>query len=108
MKFIVIASVRKQLALPPDALPSVLSAQREWIHERVSEGTIDTIFGFVNGGGVAIVNADDGDELNMLLMSSPAYLVNEWEVRPLVDIDVALSSAIDMFERATGRIPIPR
>jgi hypothetical protein len=108
MKFIVIATVRKQIAVPPELIPAVLSAQREWIHERISEGTIETIYGFPFGGGVAIVDAEDGDDLNTLLMSSPAYLVNEWDVRPLVDIDVALANAIGMFERATGRVPAHR
>lgn len=108
MKFLVMTSVKQQVAVPPGAMPSILEAQRDWIHDRLDDATIDEIFGFPFGGGVAIVNADNGDELNSLILASPAYLTLDWEVRPLADIDVVLSNAIGMFERVAGRLPAMR
>ena len=108
MKFLVMTSVKKQIAVPPDAMPSILEAQREWIHGLLADGTIDVIYGFIFGGGVAIVNADDGDELNTRILQSPAYMTLDWEIRPLAEIDVALSNAIGMFERVGGRVPALR
>jgi hypothetical protein len=108
MKFLVMTSIKKQISVPPDAMPSILEAQREWIHERLNDGTIEVIYGFTFGGGVAIVNADGGDELNSLVLQSPAFMTLDWEIRPLAEIDVALSNAIGMFERAGGRVPALR
>jgi hypothetical protein len=105
MKFLVITSRRQQLALPPDAMAGVLSLQRQWIHDRVDDGTIETIYGFPYGGGVAVVNAENGDELTSLLMASPGYMTLDWEIRPLGDIDVVLASAIEMFEKVAGGLP---
>jgi hypothetical protein len=63
MRFLVITTPRQQLPLSPDVMAEVLSLQRRWIHDRVDDGTIETIDGFPHGGGVAVVNADSGDEL---------------------------------------------
>lgn len=108
MKFLVITSRRQQLPLPPDAVAPVLEAQRDWIHQRLDDDTIDVIYGFPFGGGVAIVNADDGDDLTATIMSSPAFAMLDWEIRPLAEIDVALTNAIEMFARAGGRMPVTR
>lgn len=105
MKFLVITSRRQQLTVPPDAMVGMLAAQREWIRDRVEDGTIETIYGFPHGGGVAIVNADDGDELASRLMASPAYMTLDWDVRPLGDIDVVLGNAIEVFQAALAHAP---
>jgi hypothetical protein len=105
MKFLVITARRQQTHTSPEVMADVLSLQRQWIHDRVDEGTIETIYGFPYGGGVAVVNADSGDELTSLLMGSPGYMTLDWEIRPLGDIDVVLANAIETFERVAGAAP---
>lgn len=105
MKFLIIATRRQQMPFPPETLVHVLDAQREWIQSHVDEGRFDAIYGFPQGGGVAIAEARDGDELNRILMSSPAFMVNDWEIRPLSDIDATLSSAIDGIQRTMAAAP---
>jgi hypothetical protein len=106
MKFLVITARRQQLTLSPDVMAEVLSLQRQWIHDRVDDGTIETIYGFPQGGGVAVINAESGEELTSLLIGSPAYLTLDWEIRPLGDIDLVLASAIDMFQEVAGGAPV--
>jgi hypothetical protein len=106
MKFLVITSRRQQLAFSPDVMSEVLTMQRQWIHDRLDDGTIETIYGFPHGGGVAVVNADHGDELTSLLIGSPGYMTLDWDIRPLGDIDVVLANVIETFERVAGGAPV--
>jgi hypothetical protein len=97
MKFLVIATRREQLPVPPEALPAMLSADHEWIVERLDDGTFDAVYGFPQGGGVAIANARDGEELSGILMSAPVFLINNWDVRPLLEMET-------MLENITGAV----
>ena len=101
MKFLIIATRRQQMPAPPEALPGIFQAQRDWIRRQVDDGTLETIYGFPYGGGVAIADADSAEELNFFLTSSPAFLLNDWDVRPLVEIDTALQNIAEALERTT-------
>jgi hypothetical protein len=102
MKFLIIATRRQQMPAPPEALPAIFRSQRDWIRDHVDDGTLDAIYGFPYGGGVAIANADSADELSSALLSSPAFWLNDWDVRPLVDIDTLLLNVAELLERTAG------
>jgi hypothetical protein len=44
-------------APPPEALAGMLLTQRDWLQEKLDDGTFDVSYGFAQGG-VGIVNAD--------------------------------------------------
>jgi hypothetical protein len=71
----------------------------------VDDGMIDVIYGFPYGGGVAIANVDSTEELNGVLMSNPAFWLNDWEIRPLMDIDTLLGNVAEGLERAVTGAP---
>jgi dienelactone hydrolase len=102
MKFLIIATRRQQMPAPPEALPAIFRSQRDWVREHVDDGTFDVIYGFPYGGGVAIANADSAEELNSALMFSPAFWLNDWDVRPLLDIDTLLENIAQAVERTAG------
>jgi muconolactone delta-isomerase len=109
MKFLVIATRREQVPVPPEAVPAILNADHAWLNDLVANGTLDFVYGFaVGGGGVAIANAKSGEELNSIIASSPANPLLVFEVRPLAKIDTTFSNAIEMFERMGEYLPAYR
>jgi muconolactone delta-isomerase len=109
VKFLVIATRREQVPVPPEAVPVMLNADREWLNDLVASGTLDFVYGFAEGGGgVAIANAKSGEELNTIIASSPAYPLLQWEIRPLAKIQTTFQNAIEMFERMGEYLPAYR
>jgi muconolactone delta-isomerase len=101
MKYLVTMR-RREVPVQPDALAGMLLAQRDWLKEQVAAGTFDTAYTFAQaGGGIGIVNADSGEELNSILTSSPLFGVASMEVQPLADIST-LENAAAGLRRAAG------
>ena len=105
MKYLTIVTRRQQAPVPLEALPGILIAQREWLNEHVADGTIDVVHAFPQGGGVAIVNADSAEELNAMLLSQPGFMLNDFDIRPLVDINTALTNAAEAIQRMAAGAP---
>jgi hypothetical protein len=69
--------------MPPS--PDQFDAAVRWLESRASDGTFDCIFGFMEGGGFAITNANSHSEILDLMMEYPLYGLVTWDVRPLLD-----------------------
>lgn len=85
--------------LPPDQAVALLQAGKEWINAAVKAKRLDSFYGFPEGGGVGVVNADSNDELMKQLRENPLFPFTQTAIRPLVDINLSLDSAIQMFQR---------
>ena len=105
MKFLVIVTPRRDASVPPGAVAAMLSAQRDWLHERMNDGTVEFAYSFPVGGGCGVVNVDSHEALNELLVNSPAFMINDFDLRPLSDLDTGLGNAITALERAAGAVP---
>jgi hypothetical protein len=70
MKFLITVTPRRDTAIPPQAVAAMLSAQRDWMHERINDRTIEFAYGFTTGGGCGVVNVDSHEALSELLMKS--------------------------------------
>ena len=79
MKYCVIA---RPGVLPPS--PEQFDAALEWLETRLEDGTFDCLYGFLEGGGISIVNVDSHSEALELMAQYPLYGMVEWEVRPLL------------------------
>jgi muconolactone delta-isomerase len=102
MKYLVTVRRRDGVPVPPDAVAGMPLAQRDWIQERIDDGTFDVGYTFAQGGGgIAIVNADSGEELSQILTSSPVFAITNIEVQPLADAS-ALENAAHALQRATA------
>jgi muconolactone delta-isomerase len=96
MKFLVLTKPR---SMPPERGAEVLKAQKEWFRAKQANHSLDIVYGFPEGGGVSIGNADSPEALMRLIREAPAFPFVEFEIRPLVDINTSLDSAVQMFER---------
>ncbi len=103
MKYLVTVKRRDNIPAPPEAIAGMLAAQREWIREKVADGTFDIAYGFPQGGGgISIVNADSGEELSEILIGAPVFAIADLTVQPLAEIDVTLGNAVQALQRAAS------
>jgi muconolactone delta-isomerase len=104
VKFLVTVTP-KDTQLPPQAIAQILARQRDWIGQKLSDGTMETAYAFPTGGGVSIVNAESAEALNAALLSAPVFSIASFNVSPLGDPNTVLSSAVEALERAGRTVP---
>ena len=80
MKYYVSASPRP---MPPP--PELFDAAMSWLEGKLDDGTFDCIFGFMEGGGFSVVNADSHQDALELMYEYPLFGLVDWDVRPLLD-----------------------
>ena len=97
MKYLVTAAPRGNF--PPGGAVPILKAGKEWIGAGLKSKRIESFYGFAEGGGTGVVNADSHDDLMKQLRENPLFPFTETTVRPLVDINQSLDSAIQMFQK---------
>jgi muconolactone delta-isomerase len=104
VKYLVTIKRRDGVPIPPEAIGDILGAQRGWLEDRVDEGVFDCAYVFAQGsGGIAIVNADSGEELSEILASSPAFVLVAIEVQPLAAV-ATLANAVEALQRVRERV----
>ncbi len=97
MKFLVISEPKPGVA--PVTGP-VLKAAYEWIQAKLQDHTIETIYNFPIGGGVAITNIATTEEAMKILYSYPLFHFFEFKIQPLADVKEAFDIAIAATEAA--------
>ncbi len=79
------------LPTPPDqtkAIVESLEASVQIFKNLERQGKLESVYGFVEGGGCGIANVDSAEELNKILSSIPIMNFGKTEVRPLADLEV--------------------
>jgi hypothetical protein len=69
--------------MPP--APEMFDAAMEWIDGKIADGTFDCVYGFVEGGGLSVVNADSHMQVMELMADYPLFGLMTWEVKPLLE-----------------------
>jgi hypothetical protein len=69
--------------MPPT--PEQFDAAMSWLEGKLDDGTFDCVFGFLEGGGFSITNADSHREALDLMADYPLFGLVSWEVRPLLE-----------------------
>jgi hypothetical protein len=69
--------------MPP--APEQFDAATSWLEGKVNDGTFDCIFGFMEGGGFSVVNADSHHDVLELMLEYPLFGLVTWNVRPLLE-----------------------
>lgn len=69
--------------MPPT--PEQFDEAIAWIDAKLDDGTADCAFGFLEGGGFGIVNADSHREALDLMADYPIFGLVTFEVRPLLE-----------------------
>jgi hypothetical protein len=79
MKYMVIA---RPGPLPPS--PEQFDLAFEWLQAKVDDGMLDCLYGFLEGGGVSIANADSHAQALDQMTEYPLYGLVTWEVKPVL------------------------
>jgi hypothetical protein len=91
--------------MPPS--PEQFDAALAWLDGKLSDGTFDCIYGFMEGGGFSITNADSHRQLLDLMADYPLYGMVTWEVRPLLNFregnDVIRAKLVQAHAAMGGR-----
>jgi muconolactone delta-isomerase len=106
MRFLIIVTPR-QVPLPPNLLADLLSAQKEWLLQRVADGTVESVYGFVGGGGMGIANVESHEAMNELLVSSPAFPISDYKVTAIGDFEPMIDAGIASLRQAASMMPGP-
>ena len=69
--------------MPPR--PEQFDAAIEWLEGKADDGTFDCIYGYLEGGGFGITNADSNREALELMTDYPLFGMVTWDVRPLLE-----------------------
>jgi hypothetical protein len=90
--------------LPPS--PEQFDAALEWLQAELDDGTLDCLYGFLEGGGVAIANADSHAQALQQMTEYPLYGLVTWEVTPLLAFgegDQIIRAKLAEAQAAMGR-----
>ena len=68
--------------LPPS--PEQFDTAFEWLRSRLDDGTLDCLYGFLEGGGLSIANADSHAAALEQMAEYPLYGLVTWEVTPVL------------------------
>jgi hypothetical protein len=69
--------------MPPT--PEQFDAATSWLEGKANDGTFDCIYGFLEGGGFAIVNLESHRDVLELMAAYPLYGLVTWDIRPLLE-----------------------
>jgi muconolactone delta-isomerase len=104
MKFLVTVTPR-QVPMPPGMIADLLEAQGKWLQERVDDGTVESLHGFVGGGGFGVANAESHEEMHALLVGSPGFPIADFEVRAIGDSSEMLKAGVAALRQAASMMP---
>jgi hypothetical protein len=79
MKYLVTATPGP---IPPS--PEQFDTALDWLQGKLDDGTFDCLYGFLEGGGVAVSNADSHGAALELMAAYPLYGLVSWDVKPLL------------------------
>jgi muconolactone delta-isomerase len=106
MKFLVIVTP-KDVPMPPGMVADLLAAQKDWLDQRMADGTAEAVHGFIGGGGMGILNVDSHEQAHALLVESPGFPIADYEVTPLADFGPTIDVAVGTLRRAASMMPGP-
>jgi hypothetical protein len=56
-----------------------------WLEAKLDDGTFDCLFGFLEGGGFSVANANSHGEVLNMMAEYPLFGLSNWDVRPLLE-----------------------
>ena len=90
--------------MPP--APEQFDAAIDWLQGKLDDGRFDCIYGFMEGGGFSITNADSHREALDLMADYPLFGMVNWDVRPLLEfkegIDTLRAKLVEAQEAMAG------
>jgi hypothetical protein len=78
---------------------SLFQAAKEWAQTRLSDGTFDCHYAFVDLGGLTIANAESSEAIFDMILDYPLYPFFDWEVTALCNWEQSYDKNIEYFKR---------
>lgn len=69
--------------MPPT--PERFDEAISWLEGKVKDGSFDCVYGFMHGGGFAVVNAESHRDVLELMAQYPLFGLVAWDVSPLLE-----------------------
>ena len=69
--------------MPPT--PELMDAAMDWLQGKLDDGTFDCVYGFLEGGGFSVSNADSHSEAFHLMADYPLFGMVSWDIRPVME-----------------------
>ena len=69
-------------AMPPT--PEQFDAALSWLEGKLNDGTFDCVYGFLEGGGFSVTNADSHRDLLEMMADYPLFGMVTWDVHPVL------------------------
>jgi hypothetical protein len=92
---------------PVPPTPEQFDAAIAWLQGRLDDGTFDCLYGFMEGGGFSIANADSHRAVLDLMAAYPLFGRVAFEVRPLLEfkegIDTVRAKLVEAQEAMAAR-----
>lgn len=76
--------------MPPT--PELFDAAMNWVEGKLNDGTFDCVYGFLEGGGFSITNADSHRHVLDLMADYPLFGLSTWDVRPVLEFKEGLDT----------------
>ena len=94
----------------PGPMPPTLKqfdAAMSWIEGKLNDGTFDCVYGFLEGGGFSITNADSHRDLLDMMADYPLFGLSTWDVRPVLEfkegVDTIRAKLVEAQSAMAGR-----
>ena len=84
----VLVSGTPKFPIPPEQLPQVIEGALAWSERH--RDSIQTFGGFVGGGGFAVLDVSDEEELNQIVIEMPFTWFSDVQVHPFVEGEASL------------------
>ncbi len=97
MKFLVVAEPREGVQAPEN-YRELIQATIKWFETKLADGSIDCVYQTIDGGGLAIVNADSHEALWEQIMSYPLGLLVNFGAEPLIDIHFTFKKTLELMK----------
>jgi len=68
--------------MPPS--PEAFDAAMDWLEGKLEDGTFDCLYGFLEGGGFSVANADSHTDAFEMMADYPLFGMVNWDIRPLM------------------------
>jgi hypothetical protein len=69
--------------MPP--APEQFDAALSWLEGKLNDGTFDCVYGFLEGGGFSVTNADSHRDLLEMMADYPLFGLVTWDVHPVLE-----------------------
>ncbi len=94
MKFLVIATSRESLKMPPEQALKLLLAESQMANQWLKEGTTEVGYLLAGlKGGMAIADVESGAALNAMLTRLPLFDSLDIQIYPLMTFDEGIAQA---------------